>query len=142
MLARRYGNKVRSVVPNFDPRAMNEIGFRRTDEWSLPIEEFESNYELVGERSLIAHSEGDVKLEAEAALLEDLLVQIDEVEEGLEEGMVLLVESEPGRDYPRLRDETTVRVVGGIENRLHFNWWVDPPLRLGLYRERDGAKSI
>src|SRR5690625_1172877 len=103
MLARRYGNKVRSVVPNFDPRAMNEIGFRRTDEWSLPIEEFESNYELVGERSLIAHSEGDVKLEAEAALLEDLLVQMDEVEEGLEEGIVLLVVCEPGGEYTKCR---------------------------------------
>jgi hypothetical protein len=52
--------------------------------------------------------------------------------------MLLMIESQPGRDYPKLRDQTKVEVVGGIENRLHFTWTVDPPLRVGIYRRRGG----
>lgn len=136
MIVRRYGSKVQSVVPNFDSRAMTEIGFVRTDELVIPAAEFDAEYERLDERSLVANSEGDVKVEAEQALLDDLVGQIEELRSGLEDGMVLMVESQPGRDYPKLRDHTTVRVVGGIENRLHFTWTVDPPLRLGIYRRR------
>ena len=31
MITKRYGSKVQSVTPNFDARAMNEIGFQRGD---------------------------------------------------------------------------------------------------------------
>lgn len=136
MIVRRYGSKVQSVTPNFDSRAMTEIGFIRTDELVIPASEFEEAYERVDERSLVANSEGDVKVEAEQALLDDLLAQVEALRSELDEGMVLMVESQPGRDFPKLRDHTTVRVVGGIENRLHFTWTVDPPLRLGIYRRR------
>ena len=40
MIAKRYGTKIQSVTPNFDARAMNEIGFQRDNEWSLPADEF------------------------------------------------------------------------------------------------------
>ncbi len=136
MIVRRYGSTVQSVVPNFDSRAMTEIGFVRTTDLSIPAAEFAERYEQVEERALVATAEGDVKVEAEQALLDDLLEQIAELRAGLTEEMLILVESQPGRDYPKLRDQTTVRVVGGIENRLHFTWTVDPPLRLGVYRPK------
>lgn len=136
MLVRRYGKVVQSVVPNFDSRAMNEIGFQRTSDLVLEAEEFEREYERVREESLVATAEGDVKVEVEQAVLDSLVEQIDELRAGLADGMVLLVESQPGRDYPKMRDQTKVQVVGGIENRLHFTWTVDPPLRLGVYRRR------
>lgn len=136
MIVRRYGSTVQSVVPNFDSRAMTEIGFQRTNDFVIPAAEFEELYEQIEERALVATAEGEVKVESEQALLDDLLAQIAVLREGLEEGMLLLVESQAGRDYPKLRDHTTVKVVGGLENRLHFSWRVDPPLRLGLYRLR------
>lgn len=139
MIVRRYGSTVQSVEPNFDSRAMTEIGFLRTTDLVIPAAEFEELYERVEERALFATSEGDVKVESEQALLDDLLEQIAELRAELGEGMLLLVESQAGRDYPKLRDQTTVRVVGGLENRLHFAWRVDPPLRLGLYRRRGGV---
>jgi hypothetical protein len=141
MIVRRYGSTIRSVVPNFDSLAMTEIGFQRTSDLSLSAEEFAEQYERVEERALVATAEGEVKVEAEQALLDDLLAQVAELRESLAEEMLILVESQPGRDYPKLRDQTKVRVVGGIENRLHFIWTVDPPLRLGVYRRRAAASS-
>ena len=136
MILRRYGTTVQSVEPKFDSRAMTEIGFLRTRSFSMPAEEFFEVYEPVGERALTAEAEGDVKDEAEQALLASLEEQIEALRAGLAEGDVLLVESEPGKDYPKTRDRTHTRVVDGIENRLHFQWTVDPPLRLGVYRRR------
>lgn len=136
MLVRRYGMVVQSVVPNFDSRAMTEIGFLRTSDLSIAAEDFARDYEKVSEEALVATAEGDVKIESEQALLDSLLEQVEALRGGLSEGMVLLVESQPGRDYPKLRDQTTVRVVGGLENRLYFTWTVEPPLRLGVYRRR------
>jgi hypothetical protein len=136
MIVRRYGSTVQSVVPNFDSRAMTEIGFQRTPDLSIPAAEFAEEYEQVEERSLVASAEGDVKIEAEQALLDDLLAQVAELQAGLGAEMLILVESQAGRDYPKLRDRTTVQVVGGLENRLYFTWTVDPPLRLGVYRRR------
>ena len=100
-------------------------------------EEFEARYEKVDERALTAESEGDVKDEAERALLDDLLAQLRALEEEVGEDHVLVVESEQGVDYPKTRDKTKTLVVG-YENRLYFFWTVDPPLRLGVYR-RVGA---
>lgn len=134
MILRRYGTTVQSVDPNFDARAMTEIGFRRNGQLSISAEEFEARYEKVDERALTAESEGDVKDEAERALLDDLLAQLRALEEEVGEDHVLVVESEQGVDYPKTRDKTKTLVVG-YENRLHFTWRVDPPLRMGVYRE-------
>lgn len=133
MIVRRYGSTVQSVEPNFDSRAMTEIGFQRSSALSIPTEEFLATYEKEEERAFTAAAEGDVKDEAEAALLAQLLAQLRALEAEVGEDRLLLIESQPGQDYPKTRDKTTTTVVG-YENRLHFSWTIEPPLRVGVYR--------
>jgi hypothetical protein len=137
MIARRYGSTIQSVTPNFDSRAMTEIGFQRTDALVMPVDEFLARHERVGERELTASAEGDVKDEAEQAMLASLREQLQALEAEVGADHVLLVENQPGQDYPKTRDRTTTLVLGG-ENRLYFRWTVDPPLRLGIYRAKAG----
>jgi len=133
MLLRRYGTALHSVLPDFDPRAMTEVRFRRDRETSIPAEEFESRYEKVREAELTAESEGAVQTEAEQEVLDTLEGRLSEVLGGLDEGEVAVVESEQGVDFPKLRERKEGVIVKG-ENRLYFHWWVDPPLRVGVYR--------
>ena len=135
MLVRRYGATVQAVETNFDARAMNEIGFRRSGAWSIPTPEFESGYERVRGVELTATAEGDVQGEAEERMLASLEEQLKQVLAELADGELLLVESEPGTDYPKTRERTTTQVIQG-QNRLYFEWTIDPPLRLGVYRPR------
>jgi len=135
MIFRKYGSKVESVEPNFDSRAMNEIGFQRTNETSLATDEFEQRYTRVGGRELTAQAEGGVQDEAEKAVLAALLSQIQEMQAALKPGEVLLVESELGKDYPKTREKQRTIVVDG-ENRLRFERTVEPPLRIGVYAEK------
>lgn len=134
MLLRRYGSTVQSVETNFDARALNEIGFRRDQRWSLPWQEFETGYARLSGEEITAESEGWVQDEAEQELLRVLEARLREKLEGLGEGEVLLVESEQGNDYPKTRDDKKTVAVEG-ENRLHFTWKVEPPLRVGIYRK-------
>lgn len=136
MIFRKYGSKVESVVPNFDSRAMNEIGFQRTNETSLTAEEFEGRYMRVDGREFTGQAEGGVQDEAERAVLAQLLSQLEELEAGLKPGEVLLVESELGKDYPKTREKQRTIVVDG-ENRLRFERTVEPPLRIGVYAEKN-----
>ncbi|HEX7050444.1 MAG TPA: hypothetical protein VF188_09610 [Longimicrobiales bacterium] len=138
MIVRQYGAVIHSVEPSFDARAMTEIGFRRAGTFSMPAAEFFEVFERVTEHALTASAEGDVKDAAEQALLASLLEDLRALEARLGPDEVLLVESRPGHDYPKTRDRTRTVVVGGIENRLHFSWTVEPPLRLGVYRRRRG----
>jgi hypothetical protein len=133
MLLRRYGTALHSVVTDFDPRAMTEVRFRRDRERSIPADEFEAGWEKVREEGLTAESEGAVQSEAEQEVLDRLEARLTEVIEGLGEGEVAVVESEHGNDYPKLRERKEGVIIKG-ENRLHFHWWVDPPLRVGVYR--------
>lgn len=133
MLLRRYGTAFHSVLTDFDPRAMTEVRFRRDRELSVPADEFETRYEKVREEALSAESEGAVQTEAEQEVLDRLEAQLTELLNGLGEGQVAVVESEQGHDYPKLRERKEGVIVKG-ENRLHFHWWVDPPLRVGVYR--------
>lgn len=135
MILRRYGSKVQSVEPNFDSRAMNEIGFQRTDAVVLSTEEFEAKYERVSGSELTATAEGNVQDETEKQLLAVLKEQLDAMRSGLQAGQVLLIESEQGKDYPKSREKQNVVVVEG-ENRLHFQRRVEPPLRVGVYTEK------
>ena len=121
--------------PDAHPDAKLEIGFQRTSDFSLPADEFFDRYEKVDERALDATAEGDVKDEAEQALLATLRERLDALEAEVGAGHVLMVESQPGQDYPKTRDRTEVRVVG-YENRLYFYWTIEPPLRIGIYREK------
>jgi hypothetical protein len=133
MLLRRYGTTFHSVVPHFDPRAMSEVSFQRDEALSIPAEEFEEAYEKIGEETLAGEAEGTVQSEAEAALLEGLERDVSRLAASLSEGEVLVVENQQGVDYPKVRDHKRGTIVEG-ENRLYFEWRVDPPLRLGLYR--------
>ena len=136
MIFQRYGSTVRSVEPDFDSRALTEIVFRRDRETSIPVDEFFRRYEKEEERELTAESEGPVQDEAQQALLEDLEGQIEDLLADLDENRVLFVESEQGKDYPKTRDRRKDVVVEG-ENRLYFYCRVEPPLRIGIYREKD-----
>lgn len=135
MILRRYGKTVQSVEPNFNARAMNEIGFLKSDAFSMPADEFESSYERVAEHALTAHAEGDVQNDAEEGVLQQLRAQIDQLLASLSNGNVLVVESEMGKDYPKMRERVT-NVVVESENRLHFTRTIDPPLRIGIYTQR------
>lgn len=137
MVVRQYGRHVQSVEPNFDSRALTEIGFRETSALRLAADDFEVTYERIGERELTAAAEGDVKDEAEQALLISLRKKLEALEAELGAGHLLLIQNERGRDYPKTRDRTTERVVAG-EGRLHFAWTVDPPLKLGIYQRKTG----
>jgi predicted DsbA family dithiol-disulfide isomerase len=135
VIAKRYGSKVQSVTPNFDARAMNEIGFRRDNEWSIDKEEFEEFYQQLESHELTAAAEGDVQGEAEEKLLESLQAQLLAVEKTVADDGVLMIESEQGLDYPKTRHTQTNQLVGN-ENRLFFRFTVEPPLRVAVYRKR------
>lgn len=137
MILRRYGTSYQSVVPNFEAKALNEIGFRRDHATSIPVEDFEARYRAVESHELSSRGEGDVQNEAEQTLLDDLLEQLEALESELGEGDVLVVESEQGHDWPKTRQKQENVVVEG-ENRLYFHVRVEPPLRIGTYRAGDG----
>jgi hypothetical protein len=68
-------------------------------------------------------------------MLDALKRQLLELEDGLPEGSVVVIESEQGKDYPKTREKTTTQVVGS-DNKLHFQRFVDPPLRVAVFRPR------
>ena len=125
MLFRRYGKRVDSVVTNFDPHALNEIGFRRDHARTFPADEFAVRYAKVAEYTVEDETEGPVQSEAEAEILARLEHQVRARTAGLAPGQVLLVENRQGIDYPKLRNRQDRVIVHG-ENRLYFRWRVDP----------------
>jgi hypothetical protein len=135
MILRKYGKTYHSVVPNFDSRAMTEVGFQKSGDHSVDSAEFESNYERVEGRELTAAAKGSVQDQVEKQMLESLRAQLLELEQGAG-ASVVVIESEQGKDYPKTREKTTTQVVGN-ENRLHFERTIDPPLRVALYRPRN-----
>lgn len=135
MILKLYGTSYHSVDPNFNSRALTEIAFRRNRAFSIPVEDFEASYEQVVERALTAETEGEVHDHAEAELLAKLEEELESLLSGLGEGEVLVVESREGEDHPKTRDKKK-NVVVDAENRLYFYWWVDPPLRMGVYRKK------
>lgn len=135
MLLRRYGTTIQTVEPDFDPRALTEIGFRRDRKHSFSAEEFEAGFEKQGELEIAAESHAAVQMEAEQELLDRVRGRLDAAIDELAEGHVLLVESEAGNDWPKTREKRENVIVEG-ENRFHFHWWVEPPLRVGIYRPR------
>jgi hypothetical protein len=134
MILRKYGNRVQSVEPNFDARAMNEIGFQKDGAVSLSWEDFEQKYRRVSAHELKASADGWVQQEAEEKVLSELRGQLEQLRSGLSAGQVLVVESEAGKDYPKTREKQKTVVVG-MENRLHFERTVDPPLKVAVYQE-------
>jgi hypothetical protein len=135
MIFRKYGKSYHEVVPNFDSRAMTEVGFQKTGSDAIEVGEFESKYERLDGRELTAQSAGAVQDVVEKEMLEQLRAQLTELEKSLGDGAVIVIESEQGKDYPKTREKTTTQVVGN-ENKLHFERTIDPPLRVGIYRAR------
>lgn len=132
MILRRYGNHYHSVETNFNPTAMTEIGFQRDRALSIPAEELESSYREVSRMDLGAKADATVQGEAERSLLEKLEAALQEAVAGLKEGEVLVVLNDRD-DHPKTRERKESVVEGG-ETRLHFYWWVDPPLKVAVYR--------
>lgn len=131
MILKRYGTSYQSVEPNFNSTAMTEVGFRRDREFQIPVEEFEAQYEKVSESELTAEADGAVQSETEQAMLEKLEAGLEKAASDLSDGEVLLVLN--GRDdhpRPRERKDSTT----GSDNRYYFHWWVDPPLKVAVYR--------
>jgi len=133
MILRRYGNNVQRVEANFDSKALNEIAFRRDNEFSIDADGFLEGHERLTEHSLTAEAEGDVQDEVESVMLDNLLTQLSDLHEGLDEGQLLFIESEKGKDYPKTKTRQKNVVVEG-ENRLYFYSSIDPALRVGVYR--------
>ncbi len=133
MLFRRFGTTWHSVTPSFDSRALSEIAFRKDGARSLPAEEFTRLYQKVGEETVGGEAEGSVQSTVEEELLQRMEAEVSRRLASLSQGEVMVVENEQGVDFPKVRDKKKGTIVEG-ENRLHFEWRVDPPLRLGLYR--------
>ena len=134
MILRRYGSWYHSVRTNFNPSALTEIGFQRDRALSLSASDLEAKYKSVADHEVVAEAGGDVQRYAER----DLLARMDEAVgrrvAALDPGQILVVRNERD-DWPRTRERREAVVVGG-ENRLRFQWSVEPPLRLGVYAER------
>ncbi len=135
MILKRYGTSYQSVDPNFDSKALNEVGFRRDQELVVPVAEFEAGWERVTGHELTADAEGHVQDHTEQLLLDRLEARLLELESGLESGHVLVLENGDGTDYPKTRQEIKSVVEAG-ETKLHFSYTVAPPLRMGVYRRK------
>jgi len=135
MILRKYGTTVHSVVPHFDSRALNEIAFKKDERVNMPWPEFTEKYQSVARHELVARAEGDVQQEVEEKVLNELRHQLEAIEVRLQTGQVMFIESEAGKDYPKMREKQQTLVVG-MENRLHFERTVDPPLRVAVYQVR------
>ena len=135
MIFRRYGTAYQSVEMDFDAKALNEIAFRRDREHSMPADELDAKYEAVETVELATEASGSVQSETEQRMLDDLRARLEEMLARLGDGEVLVVENEQGHDYPKPRQQTKNVVVEG-ENRLHFEYTMEPPLRVSVRRPK------
>jgi hypothetical protein len=135
MLCREYGSSYQSVDIGFDARALNDIGFRRNRELSVPEAEFPDLYAKVDSVEVQTEADGPVQYETKQVLSDRLRAKVEELLARLPEGGVLVVENELGHDYPKTRQLTKNGIEDG-ENRLHFEYTMEPPLRLTLFRPR------
>jgi hypothetical protein len=135
MLCREYGSSYQSVDIGFDARALNDIGFRRNRELSVPEAEFPDLYAKVDSIEVQTEADGPVQYETKQVLSDRLRAKVEELLARLPEGGVLVVENELGHDYPKTRQLTKNGIEDG-ENRLHFEYTMEPPLRLTLFRPR------
>ena len=137
MILRRYGRTLHSVEPNFNPRALTEVGFRRDGAYSLSVDEFERQFRVAVRHGLAPDAEGDVQDETEAALLDRLLAELQEIDSRLGPSEVLLVENGSGVDHPKTRQQVRNVIVDG-ENRLRFRYSLAPELRVVVFRKDGG----
>ena len=136
MIFRRYGSSVQSVAVDFDSKALTEIRFRKDNQVAHDAEEV-ARWQRVRGHELDGKAEGWVQDEVEQKLLADLEAQLRRLEGELGPAELLVVESEPGTDYPKTVTQQKTVVVQG-ENKFHFTSTLRPPLRLGVYRTAGG----
>lgn len=132
MILRQYGTSYQSVETNFNSTAMTEVGFRRDREFTISVEDFENGYEKVSESELVAEASGSVQGEVEEEVLSKLEASLRAAADGLEEGHVLVVLNDRD-DQPKTRERRETVAVAG-ETRFQFHWWIDPPLRVAVFR--------
>jgi hypothetical protein len=132
MIIRRYGTRFHSVELDFDPAAMTEVGFRRDGQHDWDAAEFEDEHERVRGEEIIAEATDPVQEKAERTMLEALEAKFRAIEDTLEEGQYLCIESQSGKDYPRTRyDRATM-------GEKEFTYTLDQPLKLGIWRKKTG----
>jgi len=136
MILRVYGETVQSVAMHFDSKAFNEVGFRRDRQHSIPLAEFERGWEKVAEHQISAEEEGVVQDHTQQRMLDTMERAMRDLLEGLGDNEALRVESDE-TDWPKARD-TQRKVLDDGENRMHFQAWVDPPLRVAVWRTTAG----
>lgn len=134
MILKRYGNKLHSVRPNFDANAMTEIGFMKDNEQVYEGEAFAAEWEKLEERELRSSSEGHVQSLVEHAVLHSLEEQLLDLERDQAHGL-LVIENEQGKEQPKTKGTSRVLVEAG-ENRTHFQFVIEPALRVGVYRRK------
>jgi hypothetical protein len=134
MILKRYGSTLHSVDPNFNSRALTEIGFRRNRQVSIDEDEFSRTYDPVRTEEVSAEAEGAVFQDVEHAVLEELERKLRAVEADLGEGEVLLVENEQAVDPPKTRHGRKASSDGAAG--MVFRTWVEPSLKIGVYRKR------
>ena len=132
MILKQYGTSYHSVETNFNSTAMTEVGFRRDREFSVSVEEFDQKYQKVSESELSAEASGTVQGEVEEEVLTKLEASLQSAADGLEADHVLVVLNDRD-DQPKTRERRETVVVNG-ETRFQFHWWVDPPLRVAVFR--------
>jgi hypothetical protein len=138
MILRRYGTTIQSVETNFDSKAFTEIGFRRDHAYSAPADDFLARHERISGHLLEAESEGEVQHEVESAMLQRLLDQLVKLDAELAEGEFVVVKTDSDQGHPKTRTDQKKVVVEG-ENRLYFFSSVFPPLKVAVFRAREGA---
>jgi hypothetical protein len=135
VILKRYGTAFHEVEPNFDARALTEVGFRRARGEGIPSDRFEDDFEKMSGHDLEATAEGWVHDEVERDVLASLEARLAEVHASLGTEEILVIESGPGVDAAKTRAVQRSVVENG-DRRLHFAIRVDPPLRVGVYRRR------
>jgi len=136
MILRLYGETLQSVAIHFDSKAFNEVGFRRDRQHSIPLDEFESDWEKVTEHEISAREEGTVQDHTQQRLLDTMEAELRGLLDGLSDGEVLRIENGE-TEWPKTRD-TQKKIVEDGDNRLHFQAWVDPALRVAIWRRASG----
>lgn len=132
MIIRRYGNRFHSVVIDFDPAAMTEVGFRKDGKLEWEAGEFMDGYKMVREEEISAEATDPVQAMAERAMLDALEEKFNAVHAGLDEGQYLSIESRTGVDHPRTRHQ---RSKMGDQK---FTYSLSHPLRLGVWEKKAG----
>lgn len=135
MILKQYGSTLHEVEPNFDARALTEIGFRRVRGEAIPADRFAADFERISGQELEGVAEGSVHDEVEREVLAILQARLSDVLASLDSEDALVIESGQGVDAAKTRSAQRTVIEHG-ENRLRFTIRVDPPLRVGVYRRR------